>query len=332
MTWFNKNIKFLHYFIGPALFSWLSYSIYRQVRHQPDLAASLNSFGDILNEEHRWKLWGVFLLMMINWGVEAKKFQVVLRPLEQIDWRKALRAVLTGIAFSISTPNRIGEYPGKVLYVQSGNRLKALSLIVAGNLSQLIITLLMGFGALIFLLYTPGAAAVPIRAGSYFPYMRAGVWVAGGLLVLAAVTYFRIKNVVNVGKRFPAWRKITTHAAVLKEMSSSMLVYVGGLSLLRYLIFALQYILLLQAMQVDIPAWQAFWLVGLMFLVLSIVPTIAFAELGIRGQLSLLLFGMYSSNRFGIVAASVGIWFINLMIPAVIGSVLILRIKIFNNR
>ena len=332
MTWFNKNIKFLYYFIGPALFSWLSYSIYRQIKNQPDLAASLNSFGDILNEDRRWKLWGVCLLMMINWAVEAKKFQVVLRPVEQIDWRKALRAVLTGIAFSISTPNRIGEYPGKMLYVQPGNRLKALSLIVAGNLSQLIVTLLMGFGALIFLLYAPGAAAVGIHEGSYFPYISTGVWVAGGLLVLMTATYFRLKNVVDGGKKFPAWRRITTHAAVLKEMNNSMLVHVGGLSLLRYLVFALQYILLLQAMEVEIPAWQAFWLVGLMFLVLSIVPTIAFAELGIRGQLSLLLFGMYSSNRFGIVAASVGIWFINLVIPAVIGSVLILRIKIFNSR
>ena len=332
MTGFNKNIKFLQYFIGPALFIWLSYSIYQQVSNQTDLTTSLHSFGNLLNESRRWKLWLVFLLMMINWGVEAKKFQVVISPVEQMRWRKAIRAVLTGIAFSISTPNRVGEYPGKMLYVQPGNRLKALLLIIAGNLSQLIITLLMGFCALIFLLYAPAAATADIRMRSYFPYIQKGVWVAGVLLAVAAATYFSLKNVVDIGEKFPALRKITTHAAVLKDMSNSMLTYVGGLSLVRYLIFALQYLLLLQAMQVEIPAWQAFWLIGLMFLVLSIVPTLAFAELGIRGQLSLLLFGMYSSNRFGIVAASIGIWFINLVIPAMIGSLFILRIKIFNSR
>lgn len=332
MSWFNKNIKFLHYFIGPALFIWLAYSIYQQVIHQNDLAAALNSFGNTLNDNRRWKLWMVLLLMMVNWGVEAKKFQVVLAPVEQVDWRTAIRAVLTGIAFAINTPNRIGEYPGKILFVQHGNRLKALSLIAAGNLSQLIITLIMGWGSLIFLLYTREPATAGIRAGSYFSYIQAGIWITGGLLALALATYFRLESVIRIGKKFPLMRKIATHAAVLQEMGNRILLQIGGLSLVRYLIFALQYILLLQALQVDIPVWQAFWLIGGLFLILSLVPTIAFAELGIRGQLSLILFGLYSSNRFGIIAASLGIWVINLLIPAVIGTLFILRIKIFSSR
>lgn len=332
MTWSSKNIKFLRYFIGPVLFSLLSYSIYRQIKNQTDLTASLNSFSAIMNDDRRWKLCVAVLLMMINWGVEARKLQVVLGPVEKMDWYKALKAVLTGIAFSISTPNRVGEYPGKMLYVQPGNRLKALSLIIAGNVSQLIITLIMGVGALIFLLYAQDSATVAIRSGSYFPYIQAGVWVAAVLLVITAVTYFNIKNVVYIGKKFPALRKITTHATVLKELNNSVLIRISSLSLVRYLIFALQYMLLLQAMQVNIPVWQAFWLIGGMFLVLSVIPTIAFAELGIRGQLSLILFGLYSSNRFGIIAASMGIWVINLLIPAIIGSLFVVRIKIFNSR
>ncbi|MBE7173818.1 MAG: flippase-like domain-containing protein [Williamsia sp.] len=332
MTWSSKNIKLLRYFIGPVLFSWLSYSIYLQVKEQTNLSASLNSFGNILNDNRSWKLWLVLLLMMVNWGVEAKKLQVVLSPVEEMRWRRSLKAVLTGLAFSISTPNRVGEYPGKVLWVQPGNRIKALSLIIAGNLSQLIITLIMGLGALIFLLYAQDAATMALWAGSYFPYLRAGIWVAGGLLIIAGVTYFRLQHVIDIGGRFAWVRKITAHAAVLKEMDNSLLVRIGGLSLLRYLIFASQYILLLQAMQVDIPLWQAFWLIGGLFLILSLVPTIAFAELGIRGQLSLALFGLYSSNSFGIIAASIGIWVINLVIPAMIGSLFILRIKTFQNR
>jgi hypothetical protein len=48
---------------------------------------------------------------------------------------------------------------------------------------------------------------------------------------------------------------------------------------------------------------------------------------------SLQLLGMFSSNQLGISLTAVSIWFINLIIPAVAGSLLILSIrKIFKNK
>ena len=62
---------------------------------------------------------------------------------------------------------------------------------------------------------------------------------------------------------------------------------------------------------------------------MAIVPTVALAELGVRGQVSIALFGLFSTNTIGIIAAVSGIWLINLIIPALAGSLLILGIKIF---
>jgi hypothetical protein len=73
-------------------------------------------------------------------------------------------------------------------------------------------------------------------------------------------------------------------------------------------------------------------LVCVMLLVLAIVPTIALAELGFRGKLSLSLFGLYSTNTLGIVATAAGIWIINLMIPAVAGAIFILGVRLFRNK
>jgi len=36
---------------------------------------------------------------------------------------------------------------------------------------------------------------------------------------------------------------------------------------------------------------------------------------------------LYSSNEVGIVFATAGIWFINLIIPAIVGSLLILSLR-----
>jgi hypothetical protein len=69
-----------------------------------------------------------------------------------------------------------------------------------------------------------------------------------------------------------------------------------------------------------------------MFLALAIIPTIALAELGVRGKLSIFLFGMFSTNTLGIVLTASTIWLINLVVPALAGSLFILGIKIFRNK
>jgi hypothetical protein len=44
------------------------------------------------------------------------------------------------------------------------------------------------------------------------------------------------------------------------------------------------------------------------------------------------LFGLLSANTIGILATAAGIWIINLVIPAIAGSLLILGIRLFRNR
>jgi hypothetical protein len=62
------------------------------------------------------------------------------------------------------------------------------------------------------------------------------------------------------------------------------------------------------------------------------VPTIALAELGLRGKVSLELLGLLSSNSVGIVTTAVGIWVINLLLPAIAGTLFILGFRMFKNK
>ena len=95
----------------------------------------------------------------------------------------------------------------------------------------------------------------------------------------------------------------------------------------------IQYYLLFRLFDVDVSWWQGLWAVSVSFLVMAVIPTIAlFTDLGLRGQVSLKLMGLFSGNNLGIGLTSVSIWFINLIIPALAGSLLILSIKrIFKN-
>jgi len=79
---------------------------------------------------------------------------------------------------------------------------------------------------------------------------------------------------------------------------------------------------------VDVSLWHCWSAVSVSFLVMAVIPTIAlFTDLGLRGKVSLKLMGLFSGNSLGISLTAVSIWFINLIIPALAGSLLILGIK-----
>ena len=333
MLRFNKNIKiFLNFFAGPVLFVWLAISIYHQVISQPHLRSSWLDIQHALRGKQNWMFWMVLALMAVNWGVEARKWQVVIRPAERIPWLRALKATLAGMALAINTPNRIGEYGGRVLFIHQGNRLKVVSLTVMSSMSQLLVTLIIGCGGLRFLLHALPTATYPVTSASYLFWIQVVFYIVTLISFLGLLVYFRLSWLVRLLDKVPAFSKIAFHIAVLEDLNALVLLRVLSLSFTRYIIFVTQYVLMMRLMQVDVTVWQAFWLLSVVFLVLGVVPTIALAEVGLRGEVNLELFGVFSNNHIGIIAVSVGIWAINLVIPAIIGSLLILRTKIFNNR
>jgi predicted neutral ceramidase superfamily lipid hydrolase len=104
------------------------------------------------------------------------------------------------------------------------------------------------------------------------------------------------------------------------------------LSAIRYVVFTAQYLILLYALGVTFVWWQGFFMINVIYLVMAMVPTIAIAEIGIRGKVSVSFLGLLSANAAGIIAATVAIWLINLVLPAVMGSILLLGVKIFKDK
>ncbi|HPG11822.1 MAG TPA: hypothetical protein PLU37_09845, partial [Chitinophagaceae bacterium] len=141
----SKNIKFfINYFLGPVLFVWLAWSVYRQIMAQPDLGKAWQHVRQSFNSPLIWNLVIVVLLMFVNWAIEAVKWKISVKEVQEVNFAKAFMAVLSGVSFAVSTPNRVGEYLGRVLYMKEGNRLKTISITITGSISQLIITLFIG--------------------------------------------------------------------------------------------------------------------------------------------------------------------------------------------
>lgn len=319
----NKNIKiFINYLLGPLLFIWLSWSIYRQIQNQPNLESAWQQIKDSFTSPLIWNLVTAVVLMIVNWSIEAIKWKISVKAVQQVSFLRSLKAVLSGVSFSVITPNRVGEYLGRVLYMDDGNRLKTISLTIVGSISQLIITILMGGIGLVIL-------RSPIEAGGLITGMWMKVIMYGTLAVFIFLTlfYFRLSWLIRLVDRLPGSSRFAYLVKALEEFNATLLLQLLSLSLLRFVVFIAQYYLLFCLFGVDITWWQAFWAVSVSFLVMAAIPTFAIAELGIRGEIGLKLIILFSANELGIIFTTAGIWFINLVIPAFAGSLFLLSLK-----
>jgi uncharacterized membrane protein YbhN (UPF0104 family) len=319
----NKNIKiFINYFLGPVLFIWLSWSIYREIKNQPDLGNAWQHIRESFNSPLIWNLAGVIALMLVNWSVEAIKWRISIHEVQQVSFLKAFKAVLSGVSFSVSTPNRVGEYLGRVMYMDEGNRLKTISITIVGSISQLIITLLMGSIGLVILRST-------IEEGHLISSIWMKVILYGVLITLSVLTlfYFKLSLLIKWVDRLPGSNRFAYLVRALEDFNATLLLKLLSLSLLRFIVFIIQYYLLFSLFNVEITWWQSFWVMSVSFLILASIPSFAILELVQRGYVIKTIAGLYSTNIAGIGLTTAGIWLINLIIPAIIGSLLILGIK-----
>lgn len=269
--------------------------------------------------------------MLVNWGIEAQKWHLSIKHLQPITFLRSFRAILTGLSFAVNTPNRTGEYIGRVLYVKDGNRIKAIAVTFINSWSQLIITLVMGVLAIFYIQWFMDKATLQGMGLSLF-WIRTIEWVFIGITFVAFAIYFRLNWLIPLIEKIPFVGKYSHYFNVLGEFTRKELLWMLFLSFIRYLVFIAQYQLVFSIFEVDVSWWQGFWMTSAIFLVLAIVPTIALAELGLRGEVSLQLLGMVSLNKLGIVASSATIWLVNLILPAIVGSILVIGIKIYRNK
>jgi MFS family permease len=325
----NKNIKILlNWFLGPVLFVIIGYSLYRQVTQQPDLE---QRWQQIKLSWQNWKFVLVIALMFINWGIEAAKWKLLVNHMQQISFITAFKSVLAGCSVTMLTPNRIGEYGGRMLFVQSQHRIKAISLTITGSISQLLVTMVMGCLGLCFLRFFShsNSNALPVLPHFWGDVL---IYFSIACTLLLFLFYIRLGWLVRLLEKLPALNKVVKHITVLDEFNGRQLLQLMGLSALRYLVFVLQYVLLLQIMQVGIHWSVSFWLITVFYLVMAVAPTIGFLELPIRVKASLQIMQLFSTNTLGIQTAALAIWLVNLVLPAIVGSVLILGIKIVKDK
>ncbi len=259
-----------------------------------------------------WILGGV-LLIAVNWGIETQKWRLLVRQFEHLGFYQAYRAVLTGLFISFFTPNRIGEFAGRVIYLHHPDKVKASLATIVGSFSQVLCTLLFGIGGFF---YWSGQQP----SFHYQEQLSAILWGLVVVIVLWAFFNLRIIYLFARWLRLPArWLK---HLRLFTQLDGQLLVKVWFLSAFRYLIFSLQYYFLLKGFGIDLPLIEALAAVSLVFLVQTILPSFAFSELTLRGTGAQQVFGSFGVAAGPAILVAYAIWLMNVFVPSIMGALL----------
>lgn len=274
--------------------------------------------GKLETQSNIWLLLAL-LLMPINWGLESIKWRILLRPVEKISFSKSFVGVLAGMSVAIFTPNRTGDYLGRIWVLERKNRAAGVSITITGSLAQSTVTFIVGLFA--------GWYWISNVANPEFTSENQMI-IASAVTADVILTYLFLPHICRFALRF-RWKKAVKNALEGISILSPTQQYIALLiSMLRYIIFTTQFILLLHYFQCNIELFDGIIAIGLLYAAMLIIPSITIAEPGIRSSISLLIFTVFSQNEAGILAASLTLWIINLAIPALSGALYLAALKI----
>lgn len=277
---------------------------------------------------------GILGLMAINWALESLKWKLLIRQSEKISFGKAFQAVLGGLAVSVFTPNRVGEFLGRVFILKNTEPLKGIVLTIVGSFSQLIVTIV--FGTVAYVVFAPVYLSALINDS---------LWLVNGfsvtlvtLSLVLVVAYFNISVLHRISILIPAKysEKIKNSIDAIAACPKQLLVKVILLSITRYLVFSTQFYFAIRLTGLNFTALQCMTVIPVIYLTLASIPTVALTELGVRGSVSVFLFGLLAGNSgldasasLAVVSASTLLWLVNIALPSLAGVLVIFRLKFF---
>ncbi len=273
-------------------------------------------------------------MLFINISLEAIKWKLLISNSETVSFSNSIKAVLGGMTVSVFTPNRVGEFLGRIFVLQKTDPLRGILLTIVGSISQLLVTIV--FGTISYIVFTNKFLLV---------YMPDKYWIINGFmfsLILVSLGYsflfFNISVLQNISFiSLPKYAgRLKTGIEAIVGISRLQLLKIVIISSLRYVVFSSQFFLAIKLMGLSFPVVHCFLVISLLYLVLAAIPSVALSEIGVRGSVAVFLFGWLVGNQglsnldsLAVISAATFIWIVNIGIPSLLGVLVIFNLKFF---
>ncbi len=252
----------------------------------------------------------VIVLIPVNWFVEFLKWHLTTQAIiSKSDFSSVKNSFYAGMVTGLLTPNMIGNFIGRMYYFKRKDRVVIILLTLISNQAQFLITVLLG---------TAGFILIPVGVDRLS--LDLYTWVSIGLIAaLSLLSYFQLERILQL---FSSTRKIGRRLELvftrLKTFRSKVLI----LSFLRYLVFIVQFALLLVAFGAEFEL-MLIVRISEVYLISALIPTLFLGKLGVRESVGVMILGSMGISEVTVVVSSLSIWFLNLILPTMMALVLL---------
>jgi len=314
--------KLLSYSLKAAILVLAFAIIYRRVSNNDNL----KQFEKLLSAIDHRRAWIVMtcvvLLMFTNWLTEALKWKYIARELSKMSNWEAVEAVFCGLTWAVFTPNRIGEYGGRVMFLPGRKRIHGVFAMAVGSFGQNVITNTLGLAALIWFMFTYLQLNIVISLSLTLA--------AVGFIILLLIFYFNIGWLATLLNRIKYLKKYHRFFDILDRYRTQELLNIMWFCMTRFFVFSFQYYLVIHLLMPEMPVFQMMMMVFILFFIQSALPSLDLFDIVVRNYTATTFFVYITTQNLAVMAAVSSIWFINLIVPAILGSVFVLKLRFFD--
>jgi hypothetical protein len=304
----HKTKQFLILLLKLLIVGGAFYFIYDRLASEEQL--SWLQFQQLLTEKA--SITSVFIILLfsfLNRYVEILKWQNLVAVIRPITIGESTKQVLGALTLALFTPNGIGEYAGKALFFEKENTKKVLFLNLICNGIQMVLTVVFGtFGLLYF-------------NANYNILTPKTVLVISGISFLIFLFLFFLKK-INI-KGYSLEKLIHKINKIPKAIHQKNIV----LAIIRYFIFSHQYYFLFLLLDVQLPYVLLMATITSVYFLASSLPSFQFLDFAVKGSVAVFFFGKLGVNEWIVVFISTLMWFLNTVLPVIIGSYFVFTFK-----
>ncbi|MFC5282395.1 lysylphosphatidylglycerol synthase domain-containing protein [Pedobacter alpinus] len=320
----TKQKKILSYTLKIIIICLAAFYIFKKLNNHENLTNFSNLIKGLPSISVYITVFLILALMFVNWLIESIKWKFLISKVEQISLYKAIESVFCGLTWAVFTPNRIGEYGGRIFFLSPRKRIQGAVAMSVGHIAQMVITNVVGATALMWFIYN-------------FKPIDDLIFVAICFLTFVFCSffilfYFNIRWIEKSLKSIKFLKKYKRFLSVLNRYHSKELIKVMLYSLARFAVFTTQYILIIYLLLPEIPIYQSALMVFILFFIQSALPSLDLLDVGVRSLTATYFFKTITTHEVAIMAAIALIWLVNLIIPAILGSFFVFKLKFFDYR
>ncbi len=240
-------------------------------------------------------------LMILNWYLEILRWKISVDAVEKISFKQATIDVLGGLSMNWILPFTAGDFVARI--ISKKDKYRTTAAILLNRTIMLLLTFIVGVYALVSL----------FRTEFNFYYALGGIILA--LLVLIAIY-----------KAAPG--KLISYFEELKRESLWRILV---LSLGRYMVFFVQFIILLKIFNTSLSLLDVSAGIGWIFFVRTSIPSLI-GGLGLRETSAVIFFQRLVDDLGTVVFPVFILWILNTAIPSFIGAILLWKLKAHNSQ